>query len=109
MGVHGVDWPALPLRSAGFPFQSLPLDIRLLVIGTAPLVYLALCFFFVDPVPFLDTSDQLVFVPTDHVEIVIRELAPAGFRRPRSWLCEALGVACLTPLTGRAELPWPGS
>ena len=75
MGVHGVDWPALPLRSAGFPVQSLPLDIRLLVIGTAPLVYLALCFFFVDPVPFLDTSDQLVTSRSSSVSLPQRVFA----------------------------------
>jgi hypothetical protein len=46
-----------------------------------PFVNLTLGFVFGDSIPFLDSANQLVTLSRDHIEIVICQLSPAGFRR----------------------------
>jgi hypothetical protein len=55
--------------------------INVTICGVIPFLDLFRSFFFCDAVPFLDLSQQLLVLPGDHVEVIIRQFAPLFFDR----------------------------
>src|SRR5689334_15617545 len=73
---------ALPERLSRFaPRHFFFRVLRLTIERAMPFVNLMLGFVFCYSISFLDSSHQLIALAGNHIQIVISQLAPAGFRR----------------------------